>query len=170
MSSRATGALKGDLRGVAAIGGACLAWAIDNNLTQRLTLRGPVAVVRWKGLGAGTLSLPSALTVGERLPEPRFLAAALLLGVFSYGVSILLDMFAFRLPGAAREAARGRPSPPAPSLSSRRAPGGDDQRPAWPGDPHAAGCLQERTGEKGGGCAGRGQCAPLSSKVDRLRA
>jgi len=99
------GELRGDLLGVAAIVGACLAWAIDNNLTQKLALRDPVAVVRWKGLGAGSLTLVLAFAVGQRLPDWRLVGAALLLGVFSYGLSIVLDMFALRLLGAAREAA-----------------------------------------------------------------
>jgi hypothetical protein len=35
--------------------GACIAWAIDNNLTQRLALRDPVAVTRFKTSAAGFL-------------------------------------------------------------------------------------------------------------------
>ncbi|MBE3603432.1 hypothetical protein IMX07_07325 [bacterium] len=35
--------------------GARIAWAIDNNLTQRLALRDPVAVTRFKTLAAGFL-------------------------------------------------------------------------------------------------------------------
>ena len=38
--------------GALALAGACVAWAIDNNLTQRLSLRDPVAIVQMKAAGA----------------------------------------------------------------------------------------------------------------------
>ena len=96
---------KSDVVGVAAIAGACLSWAIDNNLTQRLSLRDPVAVVRTKSLGAGAASLVLALVLGERLPSAGHVGAALLLGFASYGISLVLAVEAMRLLGAAREAA-----------------------------------------------------------------
>src|SRR5262249_41779610 len=55
------------LIGVAAIAAACLSWAVDNNLTQQLSLRDPVAVARTKSLGAGAVSLALALVLGQRL-------------------------------------------------------------------------------------------------------
>jgi drug/metabolite transporter (DMT)-like permease len=91
--------------GAAALAGACLAWAIDNNLTQRLALRDPIAVVRAKTLGAGTALLALGFAFGDRLPVPRLALAALGLGAVSYGASVLLDAYALRLLGAAREAA-----------------------------------------------------------------
>jgi drug/metabolite transporter (DMT)-like permease len=91
--------------GAAALAGACLCWAIDNNLTQRLALRDPRAVVRAKTLGAGTALLILAGAFGERLPAARWLGASLSLGAVSYGASVLLDAYALRLLGAAREAA-----------------------------------------------------------------
>jgi len=94
-----------DMVGVAAIAGACLSWAIDNNLTQRLSLRDPVAVARTKSLGAGAASLILALVLGERLPSAAHIGPALLLGFASYGVSLVLAVQAMRLLGAAREAA-----------------------------------------------------------------
>jgi drug/metabolite transporter (DMT)-like permease len=93
------------LGGGAALAGACLAWAVDNNLTQRLALRDPIAVVRAKTLGAGTALLALAFAFGAHLPPPRLAAAALILGAVSYGASVLLDAYALRLLGAAREAA-----------------------------------------------------------------
>jgi drug/metabolite transporter (DMT)-like permease len=99
------GEVRGDVLGVLALAGACLAWAMDNNLTQRLSLKDPIAVVRVKGLGAGTCTLVLALATGQHFPAPPVLAAALLLGCASYGVSIVLDMYALRYLGAAREAA-----------------------------------------------------------------
>jgi len=89
-----------------AVLGACLCWAIDNNLTQRLSLRDPIAIVQIKASGAALGNLLLAATLGDgHVPEPPILVGALLLGVFSYGTSILLDVYALRLVGAAREAA-----------------------------------------------------------------
>ena len=92
--------------GALAIAGACLCWAIDNNLTQRLSLRDPVAIVRLKALGTGAGNLLIALALGAQFPSrPAPFCGALLLGAVSYGMSILLDTYALRLIGAAREAA-----------------------------------------------------------------
>lgn len=99
------GELHADLWGIAALTGACLAWGVDNNLTQRLSVRDPIAVVRIKALGAGTCTLSVAWLVGMPLPAWPILGGALVLGAFSYGVSIVLDMYALRILGAAREAA-----------------------------------------------------------------
>lgn len=99
------GEVRADPLGIAALAAACLCWALDNNLTQRLSLRDPVQLVQAKALGAGACSLGVALASGMALPDPRPLGAALLLGAFSYGASIVLDTYALRLLGAAREAA-----------------------------------------------------------------
>jgi drug/metabolite transporter (DMT)-like permease len=101
----APGELRAQWIGVACIALACLSWALDNNWTQRLSTKDPFAVVRIKTLGAGACSLALALLLGQRLPPPSIVIAALVLGVFSYGVSILLDAYALRYIGAAREAA-----------------------------------------------------------------
>jgi len=99
------GALAGDWSGALAIAGACLSWAIDNNLSQRLSLRDPVAVVQVKGFGAGGCILLIALVTGARFPSPVLVGAALMLGMVSYGVSLVLNMHALRLLGAARQGA-----------------------------------------------------------------
>lgn len=91
--------------GVLLVAGACACWAVDNNLTQRLTLRDPVALVRFKSLGAGAVNLLIALGLGARLPGASVLIGALLLGCLSYGLSVVLDAYALRIVGAAREAA-----------------------------------------------------------------
>ena len=88
-----------------ALAGACLAWGIDNNLTQRLSLRDPVALVRFKALAAGSGSLVLAFALGDSFPDGRVLLGAIVLGALSYGVSTLLDAYALRFVGAAREAA-----------------------------------------------------------------
>jgi len=95
----------GRLAGVAAVAGACAAWALDNNLSQRLSLRDPVAVARVKSLAAGAVNVTLALALGERIPRGPTLAAMLATGFLGYGVSILLHLLAMRQLGAARQAA-----------------------------------------------------------------
>jgi drug/metabolite transporter (DMT)-like permease len=100
------GALGADTAGVALLAAACLCWAIDNNLTQRLSLRDPFAIVRVKTLMAGAFNTALGLIVsGGHLPNGEYVVGALVLGSFSYGVSVVLDAYALRLVGAAREAA-----------------------------------------------------------------
>jgi len=99
------GPLRAEPWGVVAIAAACACWAVDNNLTQRLSLRDPVVVVRWKTLSAGACMCVAALAVGAEFPRGRVLAATLAIGALSYGLSVLLDLYALRILGAAREAA-----------------------------------------------------------------
>jgi drug/metabolite transporter (DMT)-like permease len=99
------GEVSADPWGMVCIAAACFAWALDNNLTQRLSVRDPFAIVRIKSLAAGSFNLGLGLALGGRLPGAGAAAAALLLGMMSYGVSVVLDAYALRLLGAAREAA-----------------------------------------------------------------
>jgi drug/metabolite transporter (DMT)-like permease len=101
----APGSLGGDVVGVTAIALACACWAIDNNLTQQLTLRDPISIVRTKATVAAAVNIAIAATRGTSWPAARVVLATLLLGAVSYGLSILLDAYALRLIGAAREAA-----------------------------------------------------------------
>ncbi len=100
------GALGADTAGVALLAAACLCWGIDNNLTQRLSLKDPFAIVRVKTLVAGLVNTSlGILVLGSALPSPATGSAVLLVGCLGYGVSVVLDAFALRLVGAAREAA-----------------------------------------------------------------
>lgn len=84
---------------------ACLCWAIDNNLTQRLSIRDPAAVAGVKTLGAGTVMLVLASAIGMPLPPPAILIAALALGAICYGLSLYFAVLAMRILGAARQSA-----------------------------------------------------------------
>lgn len=100
------GEVGADTSGVVLLAGACFCWALDNNLTQRLSLRDPFAIVRAKTLVAGVFNTALGLLVaGGQMPNARYVAAALALGSVSYGISVVLDAYALRLVGAAREAA-----------------------------------------------------------------
>ena len=94
-----------DVLGALFIAGACALWAVDNNLTQSLTTRDPFAIVRVKAGAAAAVNLVIATARGAEWPALAPLAAALALGALSYGVSVVLDAYALRLLGAAREAA-----------------------------------------------------------------
>jgi drug/metabolite transporter (DMT)-like permease len=94
-----------DITGALLLSAACLGWAIDNNLTQRLSLRDPVALTQLKTLAAGTFNLVLALATGATLPGPSILLPALLLGAVSYGLSLVFALYGMRYIGAAREAA-----------------------------------------------------------------
>ena len=97
--------LTGSALGALAIGLACLFWAVDNNLSARLSLRDPVTVVRIKMLSAGAVNLLAASLFESRLPTARLASAALVLGAFSYGASYLFYLKAQRILGAARQGA-----------------------------------------------------------------
>ncbi len=103
--SAPAGSSRLDLAGTAAIAGACLGWAVDNNLSQRLALRDPVALVKVKSFAAAAVSLGIAFASGEALPSPPSVAAALATGLAGYGASIVLHVLAIRALGTARQAA-----------------------------------------------------------------
>lgn len=99
------GAVYYDWLGVISISGACLCWAVDNNLTQRLSLRSPLSVARIKGLSAGGFSLGLSWMVGYDFPDMTAIGLIMVVGFVGYGVSVVLDIYALRILGAAREAA-----------------------------------------------------------------
>jgi len=101
----APGALRVDVPGAIALIGACTAWAIDTNLTQRLSLRDPVALVQFKGLAGGTCTLLVGLAGRGAMPEPRTTVAALAVGALGYGASVVWHVRAMRTLGAARQSA-----------------------------------------------------------------
>jgi len=110
--------LGGRWLGSALVIAACVGWAVDNNLTQRLSLRDPVAITLVKTLAAGTINLTLALATGHPLPAWSRLTAALALGTVSYGASIALAVHAMRLLGAARQAALFAVAPFAGALAA----------------------------------------------------
>lgn len=122
------GAHRADTPGVLLLAGACAAWALDNNLTQRLSLRDPFALVRVKTLAAGSFNLALGLLIAGRMPSLRVTLAALALGSVSYGASVVLDAYALRLVGAAREAAYFAT---APFLGALAAIALTSERPGW---------------------------------------
>ena len=95
----------GGLTGPLAVAGACLAWAVDNNLTQKVSASDPVQITMLKGLVAGATNTLLALWLGARWPSGSVLAAAAVVGFFGYGVSLILYVRALRELGTARTGA-----------------------------------------------------------------
>ena len=83
-----------------AVLGACLAWAIDNNLTRKVALSDASWIAMVKGLAAGATNLVVAVSLGAA----PVLGAALV-GFFSYGTSLTLFVVALRHLGTARTGA-----------------------------------------------------------------
>jgi drug/metabolite transporter (DMT)-like permease len=84
---------------------ACLAWALDNNLTRKISGGDPTLLAAVKGLVAGPVNLGVALLAGTRLPDAGSVLAAALGGLVGYGVSLVLFIRALRDLGAARTGA-----------------------------------------------------------------
>jgi drug/metabolite transporter (DMT)-like permease len=88
-----------------AVMGACLAWAIDNNLTRKVSLSDATWIASIKGLAAGTVNLLLALWLGSALPTVPAVMAGLLIGLLAYGMSLSLFVVALRHLGTARTGA-----------------------------------------------------------------
>lgn len=90
---------------------ACACWGLENNCTRKLSAKDPAQIVVVKGFGSGTGSLIIALAIGEKLPNIKYCAAALLLGFVAYGLSIFFYVLAQRGLGAAKTSAYYAVSP-----------------------------------------------------------
>jgi drug/metabolite transporter (DMT)-like permease len=87
------------------VAAACLAWAIDNNLTRRVSGGDAVTIACFKGLVAGAVNLGLAFATGAALPQLLPTAAGAVLGFAGYGVSLALFIVALRHLGTARTGA-----------------------------------------------------------------
>ncbi len=88
-----------------AVLGACLLWALDNNLTRRVSLTDATWLATVKGCAAGSVNLALALLLGAQLPPAAVALAAGGLGLVSYGLSLVLFVLALRGLGTARTGA-----------------------------------------------------------------
>jgi len=84
---------------------ACFLWGLDNNFTRHISGKNPLTIVAVKGLGAGAFSLLLSLVLSKPLPPVNLALWTMLLGAFSYGLSIQLFIRAMRSLGAARTSA-----------------------------------------------------------------
>lgn len=91
--------------GALLIVGACLCWAVDNNLTRKVATNDAMLVAGLKGLLAGVSNTALALMAGAAWPPLPTLGASLLLGFLGYGLSLTLFVLALRTLGTARTGA-----------------------------------------------------------------
>lgn len=88
-----------------AILGACACWALDNNLTRKVSLTDATWLVAVKGTVAGPTNLLVALLLGAQLPSAGATTAAMTLGFVAYGLSLVLFVVGLRHVGTARAGA-----------------------------------------------------------------
>lgn len=93
------------LFGALAIAGACLSWAIDNNCTSKISHVEAPTLTAIKGIVAGVANVGLALLAGAHFPPAGAVALSGLIGLFGYGVSLVLFVLALREIGAARAGA-----------------------------------------------------------------
>jgi drug/metabolite transporter (DMT)-like permease len=95
----------GSVLSALAVIGACLAWAIDNNLTRKVSLADATFIAMVKGLAAGATNVIMAFALGAAVPAFWTVLAGATVGLLSYGVSLALFVIALRHLGAARTGA-----------------------------------------------------------------
>jgi drug/metabolite transporter (DMT)-like permease len=91
--------------GPMAIAAACLCWAIDNNLTRKVSASDALFIAGSKGLIAGIVNTCLALFLGAVWPDAPTLLSTAAVGLFGYGVSLVLFVLALRGLGTARTGA-----------------------------------------------------------------
>ncbi len=94
-----------DWVGQAAIAAACLCWAIDNNLTRKVSASDALFIASSKGSIAGIVNVSLALALGVALPAAGSTLTAMSVGLLGYGLSLVLFVLALRGLGAARTGA-----------------------------------------------------------------
>jgi drug/metabolite transporter (DMT)-like permease len=87
-----------------AVAAACFGWAIDSNLTRKVSAADPLQIATIKGLAAGIVNVGLALALNTAWPSAWVIAAACIVGFFGYGVSLTLYIAALRALGTARTA------------------------------------------------------------------
>jgi drug/metabolite transporter (DMT)-like permease len=91
--------------GALSIVAACACWAIDNNLTRKVSSNDAVLLACLKGLFAGAVNTGLSLWIHFHLPSVASLAATFAVGFAGYGLSLVLFVVALRSLGAARTGA-----------------------------------------------------------------
>lgn len=85
---------------------ACMCWAIDNNLTRKISASDPFQISIVKSWAAGLTNTAIALLAGKfYLPAAYVVFGALTIGFFSYGISLVFFVLSLRHIGAARTGA-----------------------------------------------------------------
>ena len=91
--------------GPLAVAAACLCWAIDNNLTRKVSASDALLIAAVKGLVAGAFNTLLALMLGASLPAGSLVLMAMVVGLGGYGISLVSFVLALRGLGTARTGA-----------------------------------------------------------------
>lgn len=91
--------------GAAFIVGACMCWALDNNLTRQVANSDALFIAGLKGIIAAVVNIGLALALGQSLPLWTVTGPVLLIGFLGYGISLALFVLSLRGLGAARTGA-----------------------------------------------------------------
>ena len=94
-----------DLVPLLLVAAACLCWALDNNLTRKVSAADARVLTVVKGLVAGGMNTALAFVLGATLPSVPHVGATLLLGFLGYGLSLVLFIVSLRHLGTARTGA-----------------------------------------------------------------
>jgi len=94
-----------DLTALLLVAAACLCWAVDNNLTRKVSAADARVLAVIKGLVAGVTNTTLAFALGAALPSVPHLLAVLWLGFLGYGLSLVMFIVSLRHLGAARTGA-----------------------------------------------------------------
>lgn len=84
---------------------ACLCWAIDNNLTRKVSASDALFIAGSKGLVAGGVNVSIAMALGDAWPAWLTMLGAMVVGLLGYGISLVLFVLALRGLGTARTGA-----------------------------------------------------------------
>jgi drug/metabolite transporter (DMT)-like permease len=84
---------------------ACVCWAVDNNLTRKVSTNDAMLIACLKGLIAGACNTTIALLTSSTIPTPLAGGLSLLVGFVGYGLSLTLFVVALRTLGTARTGA-----------------------------------------------------------------
>ena len=94
------------LVGPLCIAGACVSWAIDNNLTRNISGSDPLEIASVKSLVAGGVNTSLAIFVQHAAPPSlAVIAISGVVGFFGYGLSLVFFVLALRHIGTARTGA-----------------------------------------------------------------
>jgi drug/metabolite transporter (DMT)-like permease len=84
------------------VAAACFCWGLDNHFTALITSITPAQTTFWKGLVAGIVNLTIGIQLDSYAATLHLATAAILVGVFSYGLSLVLYIASAQKLGAAR--------------------------------------------------------------------
>jgi drug/metabolite transporter (DMT)-like permease len=105
LSWQSAGSSESNWIGTVLIALACLCWAIDNNITRKVSGTDALFIAGVKGLIAGFVNCALALLLGLSLPTTFVMISIMTLGLLGYGLSLVLFVLALRGLGTARTGA-----------------------------------------------------------------